>query len=421
MTSEDMPEKCPECGGLLSVTENFPVWCSACEWGISEPELRKGIFRSRADRWSARQAEALFRQVSGSAVRRPGWSLARFVSYALAICVHLFCIALVAVGIWLIVAMPNIATVILAVVALLLAFELRPRVGSFRTLKNVRYRKDAPVLFGVLDHVAAEVGAKPVQAVITNARWNASYRAIGWRRRRVVTLGLPLWDALPADQKIAVLGHEFAHGVNGDTRHGAIVGTSLATLNRLHTVLRPGARRRRPYRRGSTAAQEDIARLIQAALSSIVAGVLMLQELITLRAHQRAEYLADVIAARVASPASMADALDTTVTGRPTYAFVLDRRRFRQPDTSFWDQLRSALSAVPEGEIERRRRVRAREQPRVTDTHPPAHLRIKMMRKLPASEALISLSADQEEKIYSELAGDYARIGQGIDDARLPA
>jgi hypothetical protein len=26
----------------------------------------------------------------------------------------------------------------------------------------------------------------------------------------VATLGLPLWEALPADQKIAILGHEFA-------------------------------------------------------------------------------------------------------------------------------------------------------------------------------------------------------------------
>jgi Zn-dependent protease with chaperone function len=91
----------------------------------------------------------------------------------------------------------------------------------------------------------------------------------------------------------------------------------------------------------------------------MVAGAHMTQQLISLRAGQRAEYLADAIAARVATPASMADALDTLVTGSATYLFVLERRRFRSADAGFWEQLRSALSAVPEGGKERRRRVRA--------------------------------------------------------------
>ena len=246
MIMADMEQGCPQCGEPLSVERNFPAWCTACEWGIAEPEdQRTGIFRSHADRWSARQVEALYQQVSGSTVQRPGWNLARFLSYVLAICVHVFFIALIAAAIWLIVTMANVVTVILAIFALLLAFELRPRLGSYRKLKNVRYREDAPVLFGVLDQIAAEVGAMPVHGVITDARWNASYAAVSWRRRRVMTLGLPLWDALPADQKIAVLGHEFAHGVNGDARHGAVVGTSLATLARLHSVLQPDPRNRR--------------------------------------------------------------------------------------------------------------------------------------------------------------------------------
>jgi Zn-dependent protease with chaperone function len=142
----------------------------------------------------------------------------------------------------------------------------------------------------------------------------------------------------------------------------------------------------------------------------------MTQQLISLRAGQRAEYLADAIAARVASPASMADALDTTVTGGATYLFVLERRRFRSADTGFWEQLHSALAAVPEGEKERRRRVRARGPQLVTDTHPPAHLRIRMLRELPAGEATVTISAALEEKIRAELAGDYARIGHRVDD-----
>jgi Zn-dependent protease with chaperone function len=353
--------------------------------------------------------------VSGSAVQRPGWDLARLVSYTLAICVHVAFLALIAVAIWLIIGISSIVTIPLGIFALLLAFELRPRLGSSRKLKNVRRRADAPVLFALLDQVAAEVGAKPVHRVIADGKWNASYGTVGWRRHHVLTLGLPLWDALPADQKIAVLGHEFAHGVNGDARRGVIVGTSIATLTRLYVVLLPGPRLHRAH--GRVALAEGFVPLILGLLSSAVAGVLMVQQLISLRASQRAEYLADVLAARVASPASMADALDTLVTGDSTHSWVIGRRRFSGPKTVFWEQLSTALAALPESEKERRRRERAREQFRVTDTHPPAHLRIRMLQNLPATKARVSLTATQEEQIRAELAQDYTRIGHQIDDA----
>jgi Zn-dependent protease with chaperone function len=408
-------EKCPQCGELLPVARNYAKWCPGCEWGLGKPdEPRKGIVRSRVDRWSARQVEALFRQVSGSAVQRPGWDLARVASYALALCVHGAYIALIALAIWLFVAVPNVVTIILGLAALFIAFELRPRLGSFRKLRNVRRRADAPHVFALLDQVAAGVGAKPADGVVADGKWNASYQAVGWRRRRVVTIGLPLWDALPADQKVAVLGHEFAHGVNGDARHGTIVGTSMQTLYRLHDMLRPGLR----GHAGNLIVMlaESLARAVEKLLRSMVAGVLMTQQLISLRAGQRAEYLADALAARVASPASMAGSLDTITTGLGTYSWVLGRRRFT-PKAVIWDQFRSALSAVPDSEKERRRRERARERLSATETHPPARLRVKMLAGLPASEAPVSLSAAQEEAIKAELAPDYARVARQLDDA----
>jgi Zn-dependent protease with chaperone function len=245
MTLPDTSEKCPQCGKPLAVTQSFGSWCPACDWGVVKAdEEPTGFFRPRVNRWAARQEEALFQQVSGTTIRPPGWSFSRFTSYVVAICVHAFFIALVVLAAWLIVILHNVVSVFLGLCVLLLAFELRPRLGSFRQLKDAKHRADAPVLFAVLDQVAAAVGAKPVHAVAASASWNASYSAAGWRRRRVVTLGLPLWDALPADQKIAVLGHEFAHGVNGDARHGTIVGTSIATLTRLYGALQPGPRLR---------------------------------------------------------------------------------------------------------------------------------------------------------------------------------
>lgn len=413
---------CPICGEPVPPPGNYPTWCPACEWGIPKPaEEQQGFLRSRVNRWYARQAEALFQQVSGTTVQRPGWGLARLVSYALAMVVHLSCVALLGAGVWLMVAMPNVITVLLAIFALLLSYELRPRPGSFRKLRNVRHRADAPVLFGLLDQVAAGAGAKPAHGVVADGSWNASYSSVGWRRRRVVTLGLPLWDALSADQKVALLGHEFAHGVNGDARYGVIVGTSLATLDRLHSLLSPDALQR--VQRGAT---QQLGEAVQALLRLVIAAVFMTQQLISLRASQRAEYLADAIGARVASPGSMAGTLDAIMTGRDTYQFVLEQRAKRQlhivnrdSGPGLWDELSSALEALPETELERRRRVGHRALLQVTDTHPPAHLRIRMLRGLPPGDALVFLPAAQEDKIRAELAGDYVRIG-GQPDQLAP-
>ncbi len=349
-------------------------------------------------------------------MNRPGWDPARVASYGLAVCVHAFYLALIGVGIWLIVGISSIPSVVLGLFALLLAVEVRPRPGSFRKLKNVRRREDAPVLFALLDQVAAEAGSKPVHAVIADADWNASYRAVGWRRRRVVTLGLPLWDGLPADQKVAILGHEFGHSVNGDARHGTIIGTSITTLTRLYAMLLPGGRRH-GTKNLPVALAEILMPLILLVPRSAIAGVLLIQQLISLRASQRAEYLADAIAARLASPASTADAIDTLVTGSSAYSWVLGRRRFSDPKTVIWDQFRSAQAEFPESEKERRRRECAHERLQMTDTHPPAHLRIKVLRGLPASEPRVILSTAQEAEIRAELTRDYTRIATKIDDA----
>jgi Zn-dependent protease with chaperone function len=408
------------CGEPLPTAENYPAWCPSCEWGIPKPaEQEQGWLRSLANRWSARQVEALFKQVSGTTLHRPGWDLARVASYALAIVIHLCCVALLAVGVWLIATMPNVVTVTLAIIAILLAYELRPRLGSFRKLRDVRYRADAPVLFGVLDQVAAEVGAKPAYGVVVDGRWNASYSSVGWRRRRVVTLGLPLWEVLPAGQKVAILGHEFAHGVNGDARHGVIVGTSLATLARLHSVLLPDPLLQARMQRNGIV--DQLAQAIMALLRGVIAALFMTQQLISLRAGQRAEYLADAIGARVASPDGMANALDALATGRLTYETVMERHANRQlhpvrrdSDPGLWNELRSALAAVPDSELERRRRVRSRALLQVTNTHPPTHLRVSMLRGLPPVDASVCLSAAQEDRIRAELAGDYARIGGSV-------
>jgi hypothetical protein len=238
-----MTDICPECTNALPAPGNHPIWCAECEWGLGDAEApRGGFLRARRDRRAARLVEALYREVSGNKPGRPGWDAARVASYLLALAVHACTLGLVLLAGGLLWMDMNIVTVIIAAILAVIAFFVAPRLGRLPRGEGIRSRTDAPALFGLLDRVGAEVGARPVHAVVVSGEFNASYGAVGLRRRRVLELGLPLWDALTGQQRVALIGHELAHGVNGDSRHGLIVGTSLSTLARLHHATRPGGR-----------------------------------------------------------------------------------------------------------------------------------------------------------------------------------
>lgn len=61
----------------------------------------------------------------------------------------------------------------------------------------VRITEDeAPHLYALVDRVAATVGAGRVDEIGYTAAFNASFSRAGWQRHRVLTLGLPLVQAL---------------------------------------------------------------------------------------------------------------------------------------------------------------------------------------------------------------------------------
>jgi Zn-dependent protease with chaperone function len=401
---------CPGCGCQVAPAGAFPTWCDRCEWGLVETaEPAPGFFARRFESRSARMVEAMYEDVVRSPARRTGWNAARIASYALALVVHAGTLSLVLLALWLVFAVPNVLTVALAAVALLMAFAVRPRFGGLRRAPGARYRADAPALFALLDRIAAEVGAKPVHAVIPDGTFNAGYAAVGVRRRRVLLLGLPLWEALSPMQKVAVLGHEFGHGVNGDSRHGLVVGTSLTTLERLRELFHPGPRDPR-----TIYIIHVLLRLVLTSLYGVLSAVLIVQSLLSLRANQRAEYYADALAARLAGPADVAGAFDVQTTTRDTYRFTVQRLTVGARTTDFWNEWHRALAALPESERERRRRVAARRKLRVDSSHPPTHLRIAVMQTLPAAEPALILTPAEEARIRAELDPDYTRIARRL-------
>lgn len=193
--------------------------------------------------------------------------------------------------------------------------------------------KPAPNLDGLVDKVAAAIGAKPVDIIVLDGEFNAAYGQVGLRRRRVLTLELAMWNALDDQERIAVVGHERAHEVNGDLAHGFVVGSALRTLAEWHAVLRTPPRHQST--RSMFEALEAIGELMASAfmrvLRAIVARLFEIEMSLLFASRQRAEYFADLMSARVASTSAAVFMLDHLYLARQASQSSPTRRDEKSP------------------------------------------------------------------------------------------
>jgi Zn-dependent protease with chaperone function len=412
MSIDAVATNCPKCEQVVVENEGYRTWCPECNWNLADDfgRPRRGFVRRRLDRASDRLVVSLYEDLRSDGVSPPGWDAARVASYMVAGGVHLLTVALVVTAVTVSVVSPVFPVIVLSLLLLAVAFFIRPRFGRMPKGVPLLARMDAPELYRLLDRVADEVGARRVDVIAIDRFFNASYAAVGLRRRRVVTIGLPLWNALSPEERISVLGHEFGHGVNGDSRHLLVVGTALQTLRRLYALLR----RDREWEHrvpGSFVALLGLAlRLVKWLLRLPVAGTYLALSMLTLRAGQRAEYLADRLAASTASAAAAADALDKLRTVEETLLPAISFQAAFPQKIHLWNKQRELIARIPDLELERRRRISTITEHRVDSSHPPTRLRIELLRGLPTTEPTISLTAQETDTIEKELGPTYAKI-----------
>ena len=301
---------------------------------------------------------------------------------------------------------------------LALGWSLRPRFGRLPKNTPVLRRTDAPELFALVDEVARVAGTRGVDAIAVDDEINASVRSYGVRGRRLLTLGLPLWEVLTPQQRIALLGHEMGHYVNGDTRHGVIVGTAYRSLITWHYYFTPVE---------DSDAFTLVLNLLYVVPRLLVRGVLAALVGLTLRASQRAEYLADRVAARAGSTQAalelmehllIADSAAVTLQREANLSALKGPRRGRTQSTApadgLWERLSADLASVPEHERERQRRASTLRGHSVDETHPPTHLRHACLLIGEAVPPAVVTDTARERRIAAELAEARTKVARQI-------
>ncbi|MFJ3230178.1 M48 family metalloprotease [Streptomyces sp. NPDC086787] len=426
MRAIETTEPCPECGAEMPADSRFVTWCSACDWNVDPalpqetPDRLGRVRRALAHRHGeylladARDGESL-------RVRRDVSSLLAFV---IALVVHGVTVAVTFLGVWLLVRAWASPGMVFGVVVLVIAWFLRPRLPRAPEEGPVLRRDDAPELHALVDEVAQVVGTRGVDLIKIDAEVNASVVAYGLRGRRLLSLGLPLWETLTPQQRVALLGHELAHFSNGDTRYGLVVGTAYRSLTIWCYYLAPVSQ---------ASNVEAVVNLLYIVPRLLVRGMLALLNQLTLRATRRAEYAADRGAARAASTEAavglmdrllVADSIVVALRREINVAARNGPRSARNGPRSaavieagpdgLWERLGRHMAAIPEHEHERRRRLSALRGHSVDETHPPTHLRRACLLVGPPAPAAVVADSGRERRIATELADARGKVAARI-------
>lgn len=93
---------------------------------------------------------------------------------------------------------------------------------------------------------------------------------------------------------------------------------------------------------------------------------------------------------------------------------ALERALRFDKDVEPLEAVRRAAAEVPAREIERQIRLSRLRDTRIDSTHPPTHLRTKLVRTRPAQHALVVLGTDKARAIDQELKPTAEAVLEGL-------
>jgi len=359
---------------------------------------------------SARLGKRLLDDVIAARSLKPRLTLAKALAYVLATAVHALTLLTAAAGLFLLFTVGwNPIGIFPGILLLVMAFELRPRVPQ---LSGTAAAHDAvAATLQLTGAIARELNTANLDAIVITPEYNAAFGRVGWRRRRVLLLGLPLFLSLDAQERVALLGHELGHGVNGDSSRGLYIGTALYSLRTWHGFLSPSP----------TVRRQNLAELLANAIMGLVAyipgGALRLLSHLNWRESQRAEYLADYLAAEVAGTDAVL-AMLAKLHYRGRFANAVHQLALNDRMQDLMPELRRRLSqedvaaALHDG-------AQTVEQYRLDATHPPTAYRMAFLKAHVVERPQVTLSPLEVERLDRELSRFTPQVQKRLADRYL--
>jgi Zn-dependent protease with chaperone function len=365
----------------MPVDPRYIAWCEHCGWNLKpyQPAQPRAMLSTLYANLGDRLGRSMFEQLVGAPSLAPALTLPIVLAVVLAAMIHASTLVSLLFGLWLIAAhWFNLFAILGGMLLIWLAWVLRPRLPRFpeHPLPPTEY----PGLYGLTDLVVQALEAPPIAAIVITPDFNAAYSFAGWRRRPVLRLGLPLLTVLDDRETVALIGHEVAHAVNGDATSGFFVGSAINTLAIWYTLLYPDRLMlHTQYRRSIITVFTNLILVCLAGLIGFIASGLTH---LLWRDAQRAEYLADHLAAEVAGTEATLSMLDKLHLG-PMASGAAQRLAVSTAAGDLFAELRDLAGAMPEHERRRLRAMARLEASRLDASHPPTSFRVALLEQRP--------------------------------------
>lgn len=403
---------CPNCGTEIPVPTGARAWCEHCDWNVggAAPDEDESFFDRQYARISQRYANATLETLKAAPVGnlQPQWTTHKAMAFGLAASVHLSTLTLLVTG-FVVVAtgFPAFAAIFWGAVLCALVWLMRPKPGKVPS-RDLANQKDFPGLHTLVNQIAKELGGRPVSKIVVDESFNAAYGVLGWRRVPVLWIGLPLWTALRRQERVAVLGHEIAHGVNRDGTRGFIVWSALNALNEWIGLLQG------PFYQATTTTERVGGYFIYllsipfAAVQSLLAQLLCLDK-------QQAEYFADYLASTISGTEAMVASL-RRIGCHEHLDEVLLRNAYStsQSGSHILGLFRERIASLPDREWQRLARASQREGARLDASHPPTAYRIEFLNAHMVATPKIVATEDAMRTIDAEFKAVQDILGQRL-------
>jgi Zn-dependent protease with chaperone function len=395
---------CPNCGTEIPVPAGARAWCERCDWNVGgeRRDQDETFFERQYARISRRYAKATLEALKATPVEnlRPRWTFNKATALGLAASIHLLTLTLLITGIVIVaVGFPAFAAIFWGAVLCAFVWLMRPMPGKVPSL-DLADQKDFPALHAFVNQIAKELGGRRVSKIVVDQNFNAAYAVLGWRRVPVLWIGLPLWMALRPQERLALVGHEIAHGVNGDGTRGFIVGSAVNALNEWIGLLWE------PTHIGGYVIW--IFSIPFAAVQSLLAQLLYLDK-------QQAEYFADYLASTISGTEAMVASLRRTGCHEHLDEVLLrNAYSTAQSGAHILELFRQRLANLPDREWQRLARASQREGARLDASHPPTAYRIEFLNAHTVARPRIVATEDAMRTIDAEFKAVQERLGQRL-------
>ncbi len=366
--------KCPDCGTTVPTYQRYTTWCE-CGWNLKpyEPDFPPSIFDRMYVEISKRLFKNFFTSMKSIKDLEPRLTKSILLSYMLSTIILGLLLFVFLLGIvFFIKGLDNFLWFFLSFFFLFFFWYSFPKKSKYSKFQHLLTRDISPNLFKAIDKITDKLKAKKVERVVITEDFNASYTEFEIKRMPVLTIGLPLFTILTTEEKIALLSHEVAHGVNGDIKRKFIVIFAYQVLYRWYYL----------FSRDEDNEDPSILLLSQPIMklfSYFPLALLYVMNHLVCYDSQKAEFLADYKASTISGTRG-AISLMHKFHFFDSFMFSIQRSALNQ--LPFFETYQTVLQEVPQREIERIMRVQYLSESRLDYSHPPTAHRITLPTKI---------------------------------------